>query len=239
MLTILISFIVSGLISVGVYFLSYNYFLAALVGVLILLGTNFIVGKRFLNKLTALFKTVEKDMKAGRYDKAISRLKNGYKYSKWQIFVKEQINSQIGIIYYMKKDFKTAKEYLEKGFSKNWLGMCMLATMYFKEKKYDKVEKIMEKAVRGAKKEGFVYSVYAYFLTEMGRKDKAIQILQKGNNKAPMDEKLENNLEALKNGKKMKMQNYGAMWMQLNIDKMPQGVKPYQMLLNRQKMKRK
>lgn len=239
MLTILISFALSALISVGVYFLSYNYFLSVLVGILLLLGLNFLVGKRFLNKLTALFKTVEKDMKANRYEKAISRLKDGYKYSKWQIYVKEQINSQIGIIYYMKKDFKTAKEYLEKGFSKNWLGMCMLAALYFKEKKYEKVEKIMEKAIRGAKKEGFVYSVYAYFLTEMGRKDQAIQILQKGNNKAPMDEKLESNLDNLKNGKKMKMQNYGAMWMQLNIDKMPQGVKPYQMLLNRQKIKRK
>jgi tetratricopeptide (TPR) repeat protein len=239
MLTILITVLVSTLASIGIYFISYSYFLSLLVGIILLLGLNYFIGRKFLNKLTELFKSVEKDMKASRYDKAISRLKDGYKYSKWQLFVKEQINSQIGIIYYMKKDFKTAKEYLEKGFSKNWLGMCMLATMYFKEKKYDKVEKIMEKAVKAAKKEGFVYSVYAYFLTEMGRKDKAIQILQKGSNKAPLDEKLESNLENLKNGKKMKMQNYGAMWMQLNIDKMPQGVKPYQMLLNRQKIKRR
>lgn len=239
MLTILITVLASALVSIGIYFIFYSYFLSLLVGIILLLALNYFIGKKFLNKLTALFKSVEKDIKAGRYDKAISRLKDGYKFAKWQLFVKEQINSQIGIIFYMKKDFEKAKAYLEKGFSKNWLGMCMLATIHFKNKNYDAVKNVMDKAIKNAKKEGFVYSVYAYFLSEMGEKDKAIAILHKGSSKAPLDEKLESNLEALKNNKKMKMQNYGAMWMQLNIDKMPQGVKPYQMLINRQKIKRR
>jgi hypothetical protein len=95
----------------------------------------------------------------------------------------------------------------------------------------------MQKAIKGAKKEGFVYSVYAYFLSQINEKNKAIEILNQGAKKAPLDEKLQSNLDALRNGKKMKMQNYGQLWMQLNISKIPQGIKPYQMILASKRIK--
>ncbi|MGA1846070.1 tetratricopeptide repeat protein [Deferribacter abyssi] len=239
MLTLLISLSVSLLAAIGLYFITYNYIWSLMLMVVIILGLNFFIGRYFLKKLTAVFQEIEKDLKNNRFEKAINRLKNAYAFSKWQFFVKEQINSQIGIILYMQKKFDDAKSYLEKGFAKNWMGMAMLATLYFKEKKYEKVKSTMDKAIKNAPKEGFLYSLYAYFLTEMGEKDKAIEILVKGSKKAPLDEKLETNLEALRNGKKMKMKNYGTLWLQLNIEKMPQGFKPYQMVLARQKIRRR
>jgi len=52
-----------------------------------------------------------------------------------------------------------------------------------------------------------------------------------------LDEKLLSNLDALRNGKKIKMQNYGSLWMQLNISKIPQGIKPYQLILANKRFK--
>jgi len=239
MYTLIISLGIGTLAGIGVYLLSYNYFLAILTAAVLVIGINYFIGKKFLKKLTDLFKTVEKDLKADRSEKAIERLKSGYSYSKWQFLVKEQIDSQIGMILYTKKKFDEALPYLKNGLSKNWMSMCMLATYYFKNKNIDEAKKVMEKAIKATPKEGFVYAVYAYILDSNGERDKAIEVLTKGLKKSPLDEKLESNLELLKNGKKMKMQNYGTLWMQLNIEKIPQGAKPYQALIGRQKIRRR
>ncbi len=239
MYSLIISFAIAFAAGMGVYYLSYNYFLSVLASIVVVFIVNFLLGKHFLNKLKALFSAVEKDLKSDRVEPALKKLNEGYSLSKWQFFVKEQINAQIGLIYYTKKRFDEARPYLEKAFSKNWMAMCMLATLYFKEGKHDLVKKTMEKAIKGAPKEGFVYSVYAYFLIQMGEKAKALEVLQKGANKNPLDEKLESNLTALQNNKKLKMQNYGPLWLQLHISKMPQGAKPYQALLYNQRIKRR
>jgi tetratricopeptide (TPR) repeat protein len=239
MYTLIISATIGLLIGIGVYFLSYSYFLSILTAAVVIIATNYFVGKKILKKLTELFKQVEKDLKADRAEKAIERLKSGYHFGKWQFFVRQQIDSQIGMILYTKKRFQEALPYLENSFNKNWMAMCMLATYYYKNKEIDKAKKIMEKAIKSNAKEGFVYAVYAYILDNNNERDKAIEILSKGLKKAPLDEKLASNLELLKNGKKMKMQNYGNLWLQLNIERLPQGVKPYQALLGRQKIKRR
>ena len=118
MFTILISVSVSVLLSMGMYALTYNIWWALSVAVVVIIATNFFMGRHFLNKLKELFGNVEKDLKAGRYEKAIERLKSGYKFSNWQFFVKEQINAQIGIILYSTKKFEEALGYLEKGLTK-------------------------------------------------------------------------------------------------------------------------
>jgi len=239
MFTILISVSVSVLLSMGMYALTYNIWWALSVAVVVIIATNFFMGRHFLNKLKELFGNVEKDLKAGRYEKAIGRLKSGYKFSNWQFFVKEQINAQIGIILYSTKKFEEALGYLEKGFDKNWLSMVMLAASYYRAKETDKALKTLEKAVKGSPKEGFVYSFYAWMLSGNGDDTKAIEVLNKGVKKCPLDEKLEANMEALKNGKKIKMERYGNVWLQLQLGKMPEGAKPYQQFLANQRIKRR
>lgn len=239
MYTLIISLGIGTALGVLVYFLSYSYFWSLIVAVICVIGINYFIGKRFLKKLTELFKKVEVDLKADRHEKAIERLKSAYSYGNWQFFVKQQLDSQIGMILYTKRKFEEALPYLKNSFNKNWMAMSMLATYHFKEKNVAEAKSIMEKSIKATPKESFVYALYAYFLESNNEKDKAIEILNKGLKKLPLDEKLESNLELLKNGKKMKMQNYGNLWMQLNVDKMPQGVKPYQMLIGRQKIRRR
>lgn len=239
MFTILISVSASALLTVGMYFLTYNIWWALTVAVVGIIAVNFFTGRYFLNKLKELFGNVEKDLRAGRYEKAIERLKEGYKYSNWQFFVKEQINAQIGIILYSTKRLDEALSYLEKGFDKNWLSMSMLAASQYRAKETEKALKTLEAAVKGAPKEGFVYSFYAWMLSGNGNDSKAIEVLNKGVKKCPMDEKLEANMEAMKNGKKIKMERYGNVWLQLQLTKVPEGAKPYQQFIANQRIKRR
>ena len=143
----------------------------------------------------------------------------------------------MGIIYYLKKNNEKATYYLQKGTLRNFIAASMLATIYFKNKDYNNMKKLFNKAIKYSKKEGFLYSLYANYLTQINEKDKALEILIKGSKKAVLDEKLRSNLDALRNGKKIKMQNYGPLWMQLNIGKLPQGIKPYQLLLANKRFK--
>jgi len=83
----------------------------------------------------------------------------GYKYAKWQFFIKEQINAQIGMILYAKKRFDEALPYLKSAFQKNWMAMAMLATIYYKDKQYDLMKSTLEKAIKNSPKRVFVHSI--------------------------------------------------------------------------------
>jgi tetratricopeptide (TPR) repeat protein len=240
MFTLIVSVAVSTAASLGLYFLTYKLFWPLFLFTVGVIGINFFIGKKFMKKLTDLFASVEKDIKANRVDKAVEKLKTGYDYAKWQFMVREQIDSQIGIIYYTNKQFDQADEHLDKAFSKNWMAMCMRAASAYKKGDMENVKKVMDKAVKGSKKEGFVYVLYSWFLIESGDKDAALQILTKGVEKNPLDEKLSSSLDAVKNGKKLKMQNYGNYWLQMHLGgKAPQGGQQYQQFLMNQRMKRK
>jgi tetratricopeptide (TPR) repeat protein len=240
MYTLIISVAVSTAASLGLYLLTYKIFWPIFIFVVGVLGMNFFIGKKFMKKLTDLFKTVEKDLHAGRTEKAVEKLKSGYPLSKWQFLVKEQLDSQIGVIYYTNQQFQEAEPYLKTAFSKNWMAMAMYASHLYKKGDIDQMKKIMDKGIKGAKKEGFMYSLYAWFLLEKGEKEKAVEILTKGVDKNPSDERLASNLDAVKNGKKIKMQNYGNYWLQMHLGaKMPQGGKQYQQFLMNQRIKRR
>lgn len=240
MLTLVISVAVATVLSLGLYLLTYQIFWPLFVFAVVVLGLNFLIGKKFLKKITELFKSVEKDISAGRVEKAVEKLKSGYPLAKWQFLVKEQIDGQIGIIYYTNRQFEKAEEYLPKTFSKNWMAMSMWAASEYKKGNMEQVKKIMDKGVKGAKKEGFMYALYAWFLLEKGEREKAVEVLAKGVEKNPADDKLLSALDAVKNGKKIKMQNYGNYWLQMHLSgKMPQGGQQYQQFLMNQRMKRR
>ena len=166
-------------------------------------------------------------------------MKAGYKYAKWQFLVKQQIDSQIGIILYANKRFDEALPYLKNSLKANWMSMSMLAAYYYKQKDYANMKAVMEKSSKANKKDSFTQCLYAYFLSETGDVDGAIAVLAKAMKKLPSDERLQNASDALKNRKKIKMQAYGTLWLQLHLAKMPDGIKQYQTLIGRQKITRR
>ena len=191
----------------------------ALLAALVLFAAIFYFLSRYImKKVTAIMDLATKDLQAQRVEKAIRELKDAFRYAKWQIWLDGQINSQIGSIYYMRRDFSNAFPYLEKGFFKNWVAMGMLAVSYMKRNKNDKMRATFDKAVQTSPKEPLLWSLYAYCLCEIGDNSGAKGILEKGLKKLPGNEAMKGNLGLLEEGKKMKMRQFGDMWLQFHLE---------------------
>ncbi len=175
--------------------------------------------RHVMKKVSADMESAGKDLQGQRIDKAIRTLQQTLRFGAWQFSVRGQIHSQIGMIYYLKRDFSNAFPHLEKSFAKNWIAMGMLAISYMKRNKKEKMTATFEKAVQWSPKESLLWNVYAYCLVESGSTDKAIKVLERGLKKLPGEERLAHNLQALKEGKKMKMKAFGDMWLQFHLEK--------------------
>jgi predicted Zn-dependent protease len=201
----------------------FSYWWAGLLVALIVFMASFlIIARTVTKKIEAIMEPAMKDIQAQRFDKGIRDLKEALKFAKWQIYVESQINSAIGMVYYVRRDFKTAFPYLEKGFFKNWVTMGMLGVTYMKKKQIDKMKATFDKATMASPKESLLWSLYAYCLDEIGEHAKACETLAKGQQKLPGDENIKQNLELLRDNKKMKMRVYGDMWLQFHLE--PQAV---------------
>lgn len=239
MFTLILGLCISSLFGYLGYLVYPSLVLATLSFAITLVIFNILMSRYFMKKITAIFSSCEKDLKSGRTDIAIEKMKKGYAYANWQFLVKQQIDSQIGVILYANKRFDEALPYLEKTPKSNWMAMSMLAAYNFRIKDFEKVKSIMAKSAKSNKKDSFTQVLNGYFLAEMGFQDEAIAALTKANKKMPTDERIEHALDSVRNNKKIKMQGYGALWMQLHLMKAQDGVKQYQTLISRQKLKRR
>ncbi len=220
MLNLLISFACSALSSaLMMRFVTPNMWITMAVSAIVFAVFFMLLTRITMKKVTAIMEAAQRDMIANRGDKAIKGLQDGLKYGAWQIYVKQQIHSQIGTIYYLKRDFKQAVPFLEKGFIRNWVSTSMLAITYMKKNKTSKMVETFGKAVSANRKEPMVYALYAFCLDRIGERGKGIDVLKKGLAKAGADERLQLNLELLEAGKKMKMKGFGDMWYQFHLEK--------------------
>ncbi|KAF0218853.1 MAG: hypothetical protein FD174_2636 [Geobacteraceae bacterium] len=220
MYNILISCGAAAVVFVLLKFAAGLYWLMALfIAFLVFVGLFYLISRIIMKKVMAVMENATKDLQAQRVEKGIRELQSAFKYGKWQIYVTGQLNAQIGMIYYMKRDFSNAFPYLEKAFFKNWVAMGMLAISYMKRNKNEKMKETFEKAVQGTPKESLLWNLYAYCLSEIGDTEKAKEVLAKGLKKLPGDERITYNLEALQEGKKMKMKNFGEMWLQFHLER--------------------
>ncbi len=196
-----------------------TWLISLVVAMPVFLVAYFLIARYVMKKVMTVMETANRDLQGQRVEKAIRELQSAFRYGKWQFYVTGQLNSQIGVIYYVKRDFSNAFPYLEKSFVKNWVAMGMLAITYMKRNKREKMREIFEKAVRWSAKESLLWSLYAYCLNEGGDIGKAKEVLSRGLKKLPGDERITHNLEALKEGKKLKMRSYGDMWLQFHLEK--------------------
>ncbi len=220
-------------------FITPSYVLSVIIALVTIIATNIIVGRSMMKKITAIFNTCEKDIKSGKIDVAIEKMKKAYKYANWQLMVRSQIDAQIGVLLYATKRFDESLPYLSKSSKRNSMAISMLLASYFKAKDFDKMKKLIDVAVKVNKKDSFMQALSAYLYLEVGDRDRAISILNNALKKVPADERLHNALDATRNNKKIKMQTYGTLWLQLHLSKSPDGVKQYQTLIGRQKITRR
>ena len=200
-------------------FVTDNIVIASAASVLVFAGVFILITRIVMKKMGQLMETAQRDVMANRTEKAVATIKSGLKYGPWQLYAKQQIYSQLGTILYMKREFSEALPYLEKGFVRNWMSMAMLGISYMKKNKPAKMKETFDMAIKGARKESMLYALYAFCLDRSNERDKAVAILEKGLKKLPGDERLQENIELLKAGKRMKMKGYGDVWYQFHLEK--------------------
>lgn len=219
MLNLALSLLSSVLVHVGLTLLAgVEPWIAAAASVVTFFLLYFLMTRFIMKKIGVLMETAQRDLQAGRAEKAVKALQGGFKYAKWQFYIKGQLNAQIGTILYLKRDFNEAFDYLQKGFVRHWVAMGMLGICYMKRNKPDKMRDTFDKATAASRKEPMIWNLYAYCLDKIGQKDRAVEIMEKGIKKVGGNDTLRENLELLKAGKKMKMQEFGDLWYQFHLE---------------------
>jgi tetratricopeptide (TPR) repeat protein len=220
MLSLLISLAASVVATLLLLLTPLHYAFAIILGTLVFAGVYALVLRQVMLKINAAVEIAQKDLAANRTEKAIRIIEDVQKkFGLWQFYVKQQMNSQIGSIHYLKRDFSKAFEYLAQGFGRHWVGMAMLAICYMKRTQTGKMTDTFEKAVTLTRKEPLLWSLYAFCLEKIGERDKAVKVMERGLKKLKGDELMVENLRLLQEGKKMKMQPYGDLWFQFHLEK--------------------
>ncbi len=186
----------------------------------------FFLMRRSLKQLEALSMDAQKEFTAKRVDAGIKKLQDGFGLAKWQFLVASQIHAQLGMYLYVLERYDEAKPHLEKSFVRIGQARGMLGALLLKRKEYDAMIKVFEDSLRFNKKDGFLWSTYAYCLDRAGQREKAIEALGRGLTESPSDEKLKANQMALQNNERLKMKAYGQEWWAFRLEAPPMDFVP-------------
>jgi tetratricopeptide (TPR) repeat protein len=224
MYNILISIACGLVVAAGIRFGTNLGWTASIVpGFLALVVVYFIVARRTAKKLEGIFLAAQKDLQSQKFDKGIQTLQAGFALAPWQVLVASQLHAQLGwILYALKQDVDAALPHLRKSFSGHWLARTMLGVALYRKHDLNGMKDAFEKTVSSSKKEGLAWSTYAWCLEKEGRHQEAIAVLGRGAAANVTDEKLRSSLQALQNGKKLKLGKlYGEQWFQFHLERIP------------------
>jgi len=196
---------------------------AVLPGTVVAVAAYLVLVRRSWKQLEAIFDAVQKELQSQRFDKALQILQGGFRLAPWQFLVASQLHSNIGILLFVKGEDDAALPHLEKSFTRNWIAQAMLGVARYRARDLAAALKIFEGAVKVNKKEGLLWQVYAWVLEKEGRHEESIAVLGRAAAANPADEKLKSSLQALQNGKKLKLGKlYAEQWFQFRLEAVPQ-----------------
>ncbi len=177
------------------------------------------LGRKTQQELEKIFARAGEHLKKQKFDAAIEVMKEGYKYGPRQFLVKGSIDGQIGVVQYLRQKNDQAEPLLQSASMQHYIAKAMLAILQWKRGEKKKARGTFELALKTGKKESLLYAVYAYVLTEMGDRGKAIEVLNRGLDICKGDERLISNRTLLQNNKAMKMKVYGEQWYQFLLER--------------------
>ncbi|MHB8417286.1 MAG: tetratricopeptide repeat protein [Myxococcales bacterium] len=181
----------------------------------------FFLNRRTSRRVQALMEQVQKDLGAGRVEKAMEALQGGFALAPWQFLLGAQLHGAVGQLLYARKEFDEALPHLRRAFFRDWTAQAMLGALLFQRKDYEKMAEAFERSVKSGKKEGLAWSAYAFCWQKAGETQKAQAVLTRAVEKNPSDDRLKANLTAVQNGKKIKMRAYEPAWYQFHLEKLP------------------
>ncbi|WP_373045039.1 tetratricopeptide repeat protein [Vulgatibacter sp.] len=206
----------------GIFTAIFSPLAAILPGLIAFAATYVVLAQRAMKEIGRISEQAQKEMMAQKLDRALDTFRSGFPLAKRQFLVGPILHANVGTLLYVKRDFEAARPHLEQGFSRNYLAKAMLGAYLFKKgADVGEMKKAFETAVKHGKKDGLVWAVYAYCLEKLGRKDEAMQVLARGVEANPSDERLKSNLTALQNNKKLKMRAFAPQFYQFHLEAPP------------------
>ena len=205
-------------------------------GVLAFVAVYYFLARRVYKAVEGVFSAAAKHLQQQppKLDLAISTLESARKFVSYQFGVRSQIDAQIGVIYFLQKEFKKSQPYLESSISfGHWLGAAMLAVIHYKKKRPAEMKEALEVAVKKGKKEALAWNLYAYLMVQSSDRDAAQAVLIRGVKATKDNENVKSALLAVQNNKKIKMKAFKEQWYQFHLEQPP---KDYQQVQMRQKI---
>ncbi len=193
-------------------------------GVIVAAIAYFVLARRTFKRVEGVFAEASNHLQTmpPRIDAAIATMQQAYAFAPYQFGVRSQIDTQIGVMFYLQQEFNKALPYLEKSLKfGHWLGGAMLGVLYYKKKNNEQMKQTFDLVTRKAKKQGLVWNLYAYLLSQIGENDRAQAVLAQGVKETKGDAKVAESLLAMQNGKKIKMKGYKEQWYQFHLERPP------------------
>lgn len=191
---------------------------------LVLMGAYFLLARRTFKNVETIFTTAAGYLQSmpPKFELAITTMESARIYAPVQFGVGSQVDSQIGVMYFLQKQFNKAMPYLEKSLQfGHWMGGAMLAVIYYKKKNHDKMKETLTYVVKKGKKQSLAWNLHAYLLCQIGDREAAQDLLVNALKKTKDDPKIKDALNALQNGKKIKMKHYKEQWFQFHLENPP------------------
>lgn len=160
----------------------------------------------------------QNNLRHQRVKQAIEILEKGYIWKNRHPGIVGQIDGQIGMLLYIDGQNIPATPYLERSSVRNWMSRAMYAATKYKQNKIDEMKSVFEGAIRFNKKEALLWNVYAWCLWSKNDTDGAIEVLNRAQKHLKADARTQSNLDALRNGRPMKMDYWREAWMQFRLD---------------------
>ncbi len=206
------------------------------IGLFIATAAFILLTRYFSKKLQAVFLAANNDLQKQRPERAVAVLKEGYKLKNFVILGKAQIDSQIGIILYTQKKFGEAYKYLQNSNPRIMAAYAMMIIGHIKNNRLKSIDRDINLLIKFNKKDPFAYSLASYlYESELGNREKALEILMKGLKVMPGNPKLKDHHTAFQNNKSYKMDKYGEIWYQMMLDK--KGISRFQNKMIRSQQK--
>jgi tetratricopeptide (TPR) repeat protein len=215
---------------------SFGWVAAVFPGLIVATAVYVYVAFRIRKKMDAVNEVVQKELMARHVEKAIQALQGGFAYQRWQFLIGLQLHASIGMLRYLTGELDDAIPELEAGLPTGWLetlayrdwtSRAMLGAARYRKRNLPAALALMEEAVKVGAKDGLPWSIYAWMLEKEGEHDKAIAVLGRGVAASPKDEKLKDSLQALQNGKKLRLGKlYDQQWFQFRLETPPMQMDP-------------
>jgi len=209
--------------------------LTVIVSVIAFILISRVLGKR----LEPRFMAIQKQIQAGQTQPAIRQLEEMMPLCRWQILLKGQIHSQIGMLAYASGDEDRAATHLEKSSIRASEARLTLAALEFRRGHTSQAREILELAIRASKKQILPYHVHAWMCAKDGDREAAINKLLACQKIEPSNESTSDNLQRLRNGKKLSMKRFGLPWFALQLEKPPAQLRAAQGMAGRKGFRQK